>query len=391
MIRRYLLITLSIIMVLSACKEKELQPISQGDGKPGPVVIDHIENIPGGARISFTIPDSKDLMMVQAVYTTTDGEQKTSIASKYQNQITLTGYNDTDEHDVVLYAMNVAMQASDPVSRTFQPLKSPLKMVEESMQIIPGFGGARFQWENLEKAPITVDLLAADDDGSLKLVRIFSTNSSSAYQALRGYEPEPRVFAAVVRDAFGNTSDSIFPAGKSLVPILELEVDKKDMRMLYLNGDGDFSQFDMHDYAMFDGNVNTFAHSAAPPAVFTFDLGTVVKLSRFKMWNRLEDGHYYHWGNPRFFKIYGRTEAPSQNGNWDEWILLADCEEIKPSGLPNTKQSTVEDVAFAVAGFEFEIDFSFPSVRYVRFSIEETWSKTSYAHPAEFSFYGQFE
>lgn len=385
----YLFAVLSAIFLM-ACAEKELLPISQSEGEPKAVVIDKIENVAGGANITFVIPDSKDLLMVKGVYTRTNGLQQTAVASKYENKLKLTGYNDTNEHEVILYAVNGAMEESEPLKITIKPEKSPLKQIEESMQILPDFGGARFVWENVEKAPVTIDLLVENDKKKLILSKIFYSSSSSAYQALRGYEPEARMFAAVIRDVYGNTSDTIFPTNKVITPILELQVDKKGMQMFTVKGDGDFNIYGTRDFWMFDGDVATFAHSSAPPAVFTIDLGKPVKLSRFKVWNRKFEDNYYHWGNPRFFKVYGRLETPSRDGNWSEWPLIAECEEIKPSGIASTKQMTNEDLAAAEAGFEFEIGFDVPMVRYLRFSIEQTWSGTSFAHPAEFTFWGQY-
>lgn len=379
------------LFVFAGCAEKELTPISGNKDKPDPIVVEKVESIPGGARIVYTIPGTPNLQMIKAFYTRSNGEKQVAAVSKYENSLLITGYNDTDEHDVVLRAVSDAMIESDPVTIKIRPDISPLKKIQESMQILPDFGGARFTWENEEKVPVTIDLLAADDKGILKLSRIHYSSATTSYQALRGYEPIARTFAAVVRDMFGNESDTIYPAGKILTPILEMEVDKKKMSMYTVKGDGDFNIYGTRDFWMFDGDVNTFAHSSAPPAIFTFDLGRPVKLSRFKVWNRYFENNYYHWGNLRFFKVYGRLDVPSKDGNWDEWALIANCEEVKPSGIVNTKEMTNEDIAVAEAGFEFEIGFDIPPVRYLRFSVEQTWSGTSFAHPAEFSFWGQYE
>lgn len=385
------LISFLFVFFWGACSEKELSPISEKRGKPDPVIIDSVESIAGGAKITYMIPGSSNLQMVKAVYFRSPGKEEVSIASKYENTLLIQGYNDTQEHEVTLYAISTAMEISDPVKIKITPDLSPLRKIQASMQILPDFGGARFIWENTEKAPITIDLLVADDEGMLKISKIHYSSASASYQSLRGYQPIPRKFAAVIHDMYENQSDTIYPEQKEIVPILEMEVDKKGMSMYTVDGDGDFNIYGTHDFWMFDGDVTTFAHSSAPPAVFTIDLGRPVKLSRFKLWNRQYENNYYYWGNLRFFKVYGRLETPSKNGNWDEWPLIAECEEIKPSGIPDTKQMTNEDIAAAEAGFEFEIGFDVPPVRYLRFSVEETWSGTSFAHPAEFTFYGQYE
>lgn len=388
--RTLMILLASAAFILAGCKNEELGPISKGNGAPYPVVIEKVENLAGGARIHFQRPEVNDLMMIKAVYKLADGKSRTAVVSKYENAITVLGYNDEEEHQVILYSLNAGMQESSPTTVTIKPDKSPLKLVEESMEILSTFGGARFEWRNEHKVPLMFELFAADGEDKLQLTRVFSSSESQSYRALRGFDTEPRRFAAVVTDTSGNISDTIYPLDNTLIPLFEQKVDKKRMSVYMLNNDGDYNKFGMQASWIFDDDVTTYGHTEKLPNDFTIDLGSAYKLSRFRLWARLYQNSYYSWGNPRYFRVYGRLAQPSLSGDWDEWTLLETCEVKKPSGLSGTEQ-TAEDLAVAEEGHEFEMPFDVPSIRYIRFRVDDTWGGTLFAHPAELTLWGKEE
>ena len=237
---RYMLYA-SLLLALPGCKEKELEPISPSLGKPGTVVVDKVVNIAGGAEITYTLPQAEDVLYVQANYVLADGKVREIKSSMYNNTLTIEGYNDQEEHIVKLYAVNRAQELSDPIEVTIRPEESPLQKVVRSMEITPDFGGARFSWENPTATPISIEMMAENDDHAMSLIKIYPTASTVAYQSLRGYDPEPRVFAAIVRDNWGNVSDTLFPVGRELTPVFEEQVPSKQMSIVRLLNDGDFN------------------------------------------------------------------------------------------------------------------------------------------------------
>lgn len=386
--KKSIYIPIIILLMIASCQEKLLQPINEPTGKPKRITVETVENIPGGARIIYTIPDNPHIAMFKAIYTLSNGESRETVVSRTENALIVKGFNDTNEHKVLICAITDALEVSDPATVTIQPLPSPLRETEHTVEMIPDFSGCRFIWKNPEQAPLLFDFYAANDHGTMELKRVITSSSKESFFTLREYAASERRFALVIRDAYGNLSDTI---SNRVTPLYEMKLDKKQMMIIHLKGDGDFNKFDLKEEWMIDDDVKTFAHSSAPPSVFTIDLGVIAKISRFKVWNRFYSESYYHWGNLRYFKVYGRADEPSADGNWEEWILLGEYEQKKPSGLPTTTQMTTEDRDFAEAGFEFEVDFEIPPLRYVRFNVTETWSKTSYAHPAEITFWGQLE
>ena len=109
----------------------------------------------------------------------------------------------------------------------------------------------------------------------------------------RGYDIDPRWFAAVVRDNYGNVSDTIYPRNESgekmqIAPLYEQKLNKSAMRVMILNNDTPFNDFGGSNANMIDDNLETFGHSSngTMPASFTIDLGEPVKLSRVVLYQR---------------------------------------------------------------------------------------------------------
>ncbi len=71
--KTYLLILVSAGL-LQACTEKENNPISPATGKPGQVTEVAVVNEPGGAVISYRIPNQAEVISVKAVYTLSNGK-----------------------------------------------------------------------------------------------------------------------------------------------------------------------------------------------------------------------------------------------------------------------------------------------------------------------------
>ncbi len=375
-------------MVLG-CTKKVNEPISKSLGKPMQVTEVKVENLAGGALISYRIPNQQDIISVKATYTLETGKKMEAMASIYENKITVVGFNDEKAHEVMLYTVNRAQEVSDPVSCTVQPLESPLSQVAKTMFIQGDFGGARYSWANEFKSPLTFEFFTPDSLGRMALVRIVNSQLLEGLQSLRGYKPQPRPFGVVVKDNFGNRSDTIFPTGRLITPLYEEKLSKSRMRIMKLANDQNFTNFEGSDQKIIDDDLNSFGHSPSSslPAPFTIDLGVVAKVSRLVIFQRRYSNSYYNWGNPRAFDLYVRTTAPSQSGDWAEWTKIKDTEIMKPSGPSSTV--TDDDLRVAEAGHEFTFDLSQEPVRYIRIVVKSTWGSTTFTHPAEIDVFGE--
>lgn len=378
---------------LSACTEKQIAPISAATGIPDAVTNVQAEPIAGGVIVKYRIPNMEDILGVKAVYQLSNGKTAEKLASFYQDEMTLEGFIDENEHTVTLYTLNRAMQESEPVEVTFRPKQSALSKAAQSMIITRDFGGAQYSWSNEDRGQLNLELIAEDSTGIMAAMRILTTSSKEGLQSLHGYNTDPRWFAAVFRDNFGNASDTIFPTNISgermqISPLYEEKINKKGMEIMLLNNDQSFSK-EGSDANLINDNLDDYGHteySNALPAAITIDLGQKVKVSRVVVNARLYNGSYYSWGNPRRFTIYTCDHEPSQSGDWNEWNKVIDCEVIKPSGMDG--KDTDEDIEAGQNGAGFSFPLEAEPTRYVRLNITKIWTNNQFCHISEITIYG---
>lgn len=394
----HLLLAILVSLLFFACEEKQLEPINESKGKPAPVSDVVVMYAPGGAILSFKLPPDDDVLAVKAVYTLSNGKVRESITSFYGDNLKIEGYNDTNEHEALLYTVSRSQEFSDPLLVKFTPQESPLSKAIRTMEISSDFGGAYYTWKNLDKVLLTAEMVVEADNGDMQTARIVTSNLETPFFSIRGYEPTPRKFGIILKDNWDNLSDTIYPEGGTVTPWLEMTLDKNlwsiyKINGSYLPGDGTFTNWEGRDEYMFDGDVNTFGHSysGSLPVGITIDLGKPAMLSRVTFFQRFQNGVYYSWGNPRRIIVYGRKDAPT-NGNWDEWIQLIDYTMVKPSGTNDQYTvNTDEDRLAALNGHEASFPISSDSYRYLRFRFMTSWENRPYVHPAEITVQGVYE
>lgn len=384
----------SIICLLScSCSEKELEPIEPAGDAPAQVTNVSVTPIAGGAVIKYSLPDDSRLLGVKAVYTLTNGRSFEKLVSSYDNEVKIEGYVDRDEHTVQLYTVNRAMQMSEPLSVKFNPKKSGLESAVETMKIERDFGGARYTWENEDRAVLTLELLTTDSLGSIVPMKVITTQSLSGEQSLHGYNTEPRWFAAVFHDNFDNVSDTIFPLDNNgrrikLSPMYEEKLDKTIMSIMLLNNDQSFSKEGSNENLIND-NYEDFGHteySNCLPAAVTIDLGQKAKISRITINARPYGGSYFSWGNPREFEVWSCDHTPDKSGDWNDWTKIMDCTVVKPSGIDGT--DTDEDMEAGRAGADFSMPLEADATQYLRLNVTRVWTPNTFCHIAEITVYG---
>jgi hypothetical protein len=381
------------MFLIFSCTEKILEPINDSLGKPGIVTDVEATPIPGGAIISYRVPDAADLLAVKAEYTISSGKKMEAVASYYANHLTLEGFIDTLLHEAKLYAVSRAQEQSDAVTVPFTPLESSLSKTAKSVKIISDFGGANYSWLNKDSATLTFDFQTPGTDGKMQTVHVLTTSLDSAEYTVRGYQPEPRRFGLIISDNWGNTSELIQP-DELITPVQEDRMDKTIMKTMRLSNDAAMDAWGFHDDYMFDDDLTTSGHTAegALPAAFTLDFGKITKLSRVIFFQRFIYNQYYNHANPKYFEVYMCNVAePSANGSWSEWTKIMTCTIEKPSGLSGT-EVTNEDMRAGAKGHEFSFPRDMEPVRYLRFVLpNSTWGGRPYANVTELTFFGKYE
>lgn len=379
----------SLLLIVSCSKEKYVSPVD-GDLAPSPVTQLSFKPLPGAAVISYKLPANEDLRYVKAIYEIRPGVEREVIGSQYKDSIIVDGFPEVKEYVVKLHTVSFGEKMSEPVTIKVTPLTSPLREAYNSFKFDETFGGTTITFTNSGEASLAVTILTPDSAGKLKEVETYYTKSLNGKYSVRGFPAQPTIFGAVIRDRWGNLSDTIT---QTLTPVFEELIPKNLFKSLVLPTDvvGGHANSSWTLDKVWDGLTG----SASPfhtkpgsgiPQWFTIDMGRLCYLSRFKLFHRGPGSSYaYILGDPKKYEVWGSATNPDATGSWSGWRKLMDCESYKPSGEGPV---TSEDITYAVDQGE---DFIFPEqvpVRYLRFKVNETWGFLDYIYITELTFWG---
>lgn len=390
-----------ICMCIISCTEEKFGPTDQ-DGS-APTIISNIntENLPGGAKITYDVPADPNLLYVEAEYIASNGKLANVRASHYTNTLTIEGLGSTDDKEIKLYSVGKNEKRSEPIVTVIQPLTPPVIDVYYTLDVAEDFGGVTISYTNEHKANIAIIVTTKNDLGDDVVADIHYTSQEAGQFSIRGYSADPREFTVQIRDKWENFSNKLTT---TVTPWYETELDKTRFREVKLPTDAlQYSNVPMSNLwsNSLEGGSSASNRGTAwyrttngsgIPHHFTFELGVTAKLSRYVQHQRgvvTPSEHYlvYSAGNPRYWEVWGATH-PDPSGSWEGWTKLLDGTSLKPSGLPLNENSD-EDMAYALAGEEFNFPLDAPPVRYIRIKILGTWGLTDYMHIGELTFFGE--
>ncbi|MDR2955156.1 MAG: DUF5126 domain-containing protein [Prevotella sp.] len=388
----YSIICLLILLAYS-CEEDKLEPLFD-DSAPAKVSDIQVENLQGGVKITYVTPNDENLLYVKAVYTLADGSVHEVKSSYYKNSLVLEGFADTISYTANIYSVSRGEKMSEPTPVTFKPLLSPIKIAFASLELTETFGGLRVTFENEAEANLRFSVVTTDTVGDMIQADTYYTKRKDGNFAVRGYQPEERLFGVTIRDRWNNMTDTVYAR---LTPIYEEQLDKGKFKEVKLPGDTYDGHISSNMTKLWDGKLGTgggeIFHTkpgSGLPQYFTFDLGGIYSLSRFKLFHRDGTGSdgMYTGGDPKIYEIWGSND-PDSDGGWENWVLLKECESIKPSGKPQG-EVTPEDKQFAgVDGEDFEFDDGLGEYRYLRFRTVKVWGALDHMYIAELTFWGK--
>lgn len=395
-----LLLPVLAVLLAASCSKSEspVEVISDDMTKPGIVTEVKVENLNGAARITYKLPESRNLLYVLAQYPINEEKVRESKTSYYRDTIIADGFASEGEYEVTLYTVSRANIMSDPVVVKVQPKTPNYILVNEGLQISPDFGGANFYGPNPDGSPISVHLLAFN-----KATNQFEErepeyiNGTTVDVSLRGFEATEQEFGVYTSDRFGNVSETRYA---KMVPLFETLLDKSKFFVYRLPSDAPIG-YGWELRYFFDGSLNEpgWHTLTAPLTVGTFGIGQTAKISRFVLWNRLPN--MYSFQNAKAITIWGSNEDQPQDSPLPrnsepgtvagDWVNMGNFEyPDPPSGLPGS-QANASDNAFAAAGINFRMPSSAPPVKYIRFVCTQTWGGLNYINAMEISLYGSPE
>lgn len=392
-----------LLVAISACKQDVHVPIPNDGTTPKPISNPIVQNLAGGALISYTLPDDANLLYVRAEFDY-KGVKMDVKSSFFKKTIVLEGFADTLIHSVNLYAVSRGEKASTPVTVQIKPLAAPIQNVFRTLSVKEGFGGFAVKFVNPSLGNVMIGVLQFDPIlKEWSQIDAYYTNLALAEFSTRGLDSTQQLFGFFAKDRWNNKTDTL---KLILKPIYEVKLDGTkfvDMRTklpipqntpLPVSGLG---LKDMVDYSssypvknLFDGNISTMFHTRQAydqPSWLPVDLGKTYRLSRYKLWQRTSTFLFNH-GNPHEWEMWG-TNTPLIASSW---VKLTHEIMIKPSGFPAGTNSN-DDVNAGNLGQEYLFPVDVSPVRYIGWKNLDSWGSVEGAfgffHLMELTFWGQ--
>ena len=367
--KRINLLFMFLLGLMISCSENEKGQYATDNIPPGQVSGVEVENIPGGAIITYSVPNDDDLLYVKVVYKMSDGTQVEQKSSAYNPKIIVEGLGRSQKQTVQLICGDRSGNESAPYAVSIEPLDAPVYKIVENININPDFGGIKITWDNPLKASIVLTIYVLNEyNNFVEVQNVYSASAIGKY-SLRGFLAEERTFAVTVRDRWQNKTDILSGV---YTPFFEEQLNR--LKFSRWNPSGipyvELSGWPLEriwDGLMADPGYST-PQTAYFPISVTFNMGQTAILNRIKVFQRTSAEQLFSGYNVKRFQLWG-SETATVNQNFETWKFLGDFTSEKPSGLP-LGQLTEEDIAYGTAGEEYmiETDESIP-VRYIRVHI----------------------
>ena len=387
----------AMMLMAISCTEDFVGQPSTDKVPPSSIQESNVIPMPGGAKISYQLPNETDISYVKGVYNV-KGVEYVVRTSVYSDTLRIEGLGSADPLEVTLYVVDHSENVSAPHKVTFTPKTPIIDLIINSLKLQADFGGVNTKWTNELGTEVGITLMATNDKGEMEEGETFYNQMKEGQFSFRGYNDEPRKFSVYVTDKWGNVSKTT--EAVELKPLYEKLLDRTKFKRHILPVDNTTNYSGSYTFEkMFDNNTGSFwanAGGATAPFYFTIDLGVEAQLSRFKLYHR-PGSFYYKNSNVKNFEVWGTTVDKKDAGlledywkdGWKkdpDWELLGDFTTFKPSG--EGTQVTNEDKEYAQNGFEYNIPIEKKSVRYLRFQTKLNWSGAYGTECAELMFWG---
>jgi len=386
-----LLMLFAVLMI--ACSEDERWQYAIDNIAPGQVSNVVVENVAGGAIITYTTPNDDDLLYVKVVYQMSDGSIVEQKSSAYTPKIVVEGLGVSKKQTVQLICGDRSGNESTPYLVDIEPMDAPIYEVQKSINIEVDFGGIRITWDNPLRANIVLTIYVLDENNNFIEVQNVYSNSSTGRFSLRGFPSEETTFAVSLRDRWENKTDML---SGTFTPLFEEQLDRLKFGRWNPPGIPYIALGGWDLQYIWNGLLTNPGYSTSwdvtLPHSITFNLGQMAQLNRIKVFQRWDPYPYVFSGyNVKRFQLWA-SPHPNVTQDFATWLFLGDFTSEKPSGLP-LGQVTEEDIAYALEGEDYIIENNNTTpVQYIRIHILETFDGgVNIAQLLQVEFYGQIE
>lgn len=393
----------SAIFILTLIGFASCDKNDEGDTTPpGKLVINGIVPTHGGAKIAFTLPADKDLLYVKAEYTTTVGKNVFKASSYYNDTIELDGFNDTTPQTIKLYVVDRNNNKSEAVETKVTPLLSYIHLVQESLNVIPTFGGVKIAWQNIMKKSVHVKIYAESLYGLDSV--IISTDLENYATTFRGLDSVNYEFYSLVEDNHENTTLKQYVA--TVKPAFEQKIDKSSWTLIPgLSVDGNAwegvtenfwddvidTNTDPDDNSYFIISRDDNGGALNYPLDIVIDLNKQVIINRVQVWQR---AYWYSGDEPNGVSALPYYYQPENMRKFELWVSndkitweIAGAFDI---GDPKDDDGNIapEYIQAAIDGHEFILENATEPFRYLKYSITSTFGSETNVYGSEITLYG---
>jgi hypothetical protein len=364
-----------------SCEEKVLEPKHSGGTTPGKISIDSVVNLPGAAKIYYTLPNNSDLLYAIAKYNNGLEEIEKKV-SFYSSNVFVDGFFSEKEFEVNLCGVNREGSMGEYTTVKVAPTEAPAKQAAKTLKILAGFGGPVFVWDNPTEAPLTFAFSYKDSLGNITPIDWVDNNLASSYKEYKGFPAEETEYYAYVIDRYNNVSDTV----TNKVGVIEEEEILGLGANNVLDLESDYKSETWFTYGAHQMFSEKLGWKECPAFQFpnkkgflTFDMGDVVKISTI-IW-RDRSGKEFKPNSPQTIRVWGTNTLPTTTEEQDDmlnnWTLITDLSKALPSGNEATNP-TEQDWAIAKSGFPLTFPVPTPAFRYYRFKVLDQYLGADY-------------
>lgn len=213
---------MAVSLFTFSCKEEgRYLPETGSEGAPKPIEEIRYTPLYGGARFFYTVPDSKDLLSINAEYTNKNNKTFTFSSSYFVDSLDVYGLPDEGEHEIKVYTMNRAGVKSVPTIIKVSPLEPAFSRVARNVVVKPGFSSLIVDWVNeLEQnINVYVNFSYTKNGESHSYTSVFSSNKEQDRRFVDNLYLTPSEVVKVdilVEDIYGNITEPISKGELSL-------------------------------------------------------------------------------------------------------------------------------------------------------------------------------
>ncbi|MDR3251488.1 MAG: DUF4959 domain-containing protein [Tannerella sp.] len=376
---------IAMLGVACACSEEPIGQTPMDSSAPGTVSNIVAVGTPGGAIITYDLPEDADLLCVKALFELKDGQTSEVKASVFAHSLEILGFGDTNPRTIRLVSVDRSRNESQPATVNVTPLTPPFVAVQQSLQLTATYGGLNVTLLNPSEANIVVCIERKNAEGKYVTVSKIYTKLSGGLFKIRGMEAVESELRYYVSDPWNNVSEI---AEVTLTPLYEIRIPSRRIVTM-----ADYSTpfaWGWQLPGLFDDNSGTGFHTEVVtglwPHHFNFNIADgPIRISRIRVIQR--DAFEFQHGMMRKFTVYGSNTPPNRvETDYSYWHKIGDFESHKPSGLP-IGQNTAEDIQLARGGEDFEVDPG-DFYKYFRVDVTQSWSGQPFICFMEFQLWG---